>query len=366
MTSYFRMVWEFPAVSQSRLEFWNSPQYSKSTVLILTILFGAFGFHHFYLRSPQTALFFIFGNLLTLGYWYFYDIIQLSGSIDTLNSHGLSTPFGPAGIAQGMFIPNDSNSNSNSNSKSTTPNPLYFLAYALLLPILPLARLIAGDHNNALLSVFNFTNPFGLFFNFISVLSEYFTLFFKPADLLFAGIFRTFPFNYLGFASTGFSPNLTGREINATPCEDGNFFQRLLKSLLGSALVLFGRFLPPELVESIQSALLIGKEVKEKVINTAVDVAQTSIKTATQVGSLATQIPTAAAGALAQASSIASSSIPLQSGGSLSPIQPSWSDFILGGAAFALLVGGFALHTGRSLSNAFSISFGKDDSPPKT
>lgn len=100
-------VLEFPAVSQSRLPFWNQPQYTQSGMFIFTILFGIFGLHHLLLRSPQTMLLFLIGNFFTLGYWWFYDIIQLSpyggNTTETLNTYGLDHPWGPLGLAQGMW-----------------------------------------------------------------------------------------------------------------------------------------------------------------------------------------------------------------------------------------------------------------------
>lgn len=351
------MVWEFPAVSQSRIDFWKKPQYSQSSLLTITVLFGFFGFHHLYLRSPQTALLFFFGNILTLGYWFWYDLIQFSRPLEELNTFGLSTPFGPAGIAQGMFT-----NNTNSEKEDTsTPNPLYFLLYALALPILPLGRFIAGDKNNSLLALFNFTNPFGILFNFIGMLSEYFYLFFKPAELLYSGIVRTFPFNYIGFAKTGFSKMLTGRELEPAQCENSGVFFRLFKAIMSSLLLVFGRFLPPELVNAIESALQIGKFVKEQVVDTAIDVAQTTLKTATKVGELATQIPSIAATSLADSASKIST-LTQQGGGD----SASFTDYAIGGATVALLLGGFLLQTGRSLTDAYRLSFGKDDSPPSS
>ena len=361
------MVWEFPAVSQSRIEFWKSPQYPKSQVFWIAAVFGIFGLHHLYLRSPQTGLFFIIGNILTLGYWYFYDLIQLSGCVNDLNTYGLSTPFGPAGIAQGMFVEESSDV-----PKSDVPNPIYFLLYSLLLPILPVARLIAGDKNNAMLSLFNATNIFGWVFNIVSMFSEYFFLFFKPAELLYTGIQRTFPFTSLGFAVSGFSPRLTGKvgEVSSG-CEDNSFFQRIIKAIASSALLMFGRFLPPQVVSTIQTALQIGTAVKEKVVDTAVstamNVASTSVKTAGQVGKLAAEIPVAAGSSLANAASMAadpSKAMATQKGGARDDSSPSFSDYAIAGSTLALLLGGFILQFSRSSQDAFRLSFGKDDSPP--
>jgi hypothetical protein len=104
------MVWEFPAVSQSRKEFWGEPQYTRFGMWLFTLFFGFWGVHHLMLRSPQTALMCCLVNIFTFGYWYFYDLIQLSskeyGGLgdDGLNAYGLASPWGPLGIAQGMWI----------------------------------------------------------------------------------------------------------------------------------------------------------------------------------------------------------------------------------------------------------------------
>jgi hypothetical protein len=52
----------------------------------------------------------------------------------------------------------------------------------------------------------------------------------------------------------------------------------------------------------------------------------------------------------------------IQKGGGLE--SASWSDYAIGGVALALLGGGFLLQTGRSLTDAYRINFGKNDSPP--
>ena len=59
------MVWEFPAVSQTRREFWDGPQYNRQAMWLFTLFFGFFGLHHLLLRSPQTAIMVFLANLLT-------------------------------------------------------------------------------------------------------------------------------------------------------------------------------------------------------------------------------------------------------------------------------------------------------------
>ena len=120
------MVWEFPAVSQSRVEFWKQPQFTKSGMWWFTLAFGFFGLHHLYLRSPQTALIFCIANFVTLGFPWLYDLIQLSSveSLDSLNKHGLNYHFGALGIAQGMWKEPQSFMNSfSSPGKAASPEP---------------------------------------------------------------------------------------------------------------------------------------------------------------------------------------------------------------------------------------------------
>jgi TM2 domain-containing membrane protein YozV len=100
------MAWEFPAVSQTRVEFWKQPQFTKSGMWWFTLIFGFFGLHHLYLRSPQTAIIFLIANFFSLGFLWFYDLIQLSNvgeSLENLNRHGLNTHLYNMGLAQGMW-----------------------------------------------------------------------------------------------------------------------------------------------------------------------------------------------------------------------------------------------------------------------
>ena len=100
------MDFEFPMVSQTRFKFWGVQQYTKDGMWWFTLLFGALGLHHIMLRSPHTWILFVVGNFFSLGYWWFYDLIQLSTALDYdhIHKYGIESPWGPFGIAQGMFI----------------------------------------------------------------------------------------------------------------------------------------------------------------------------------------------------------------------------------------------------------------------
>ena len=81
--------------SYTKAPFWeNKKVYSFWVLQLLTILpTGFFGLDHLFLRSPLTALAKAFLNIFTLGFWYFYDILQVTVDRETVKSVGLSVPF---------------------------------------------------------------------------------------------------------------------------------------------------------------------------------------------------------------------------------------------------------------------------------
>jgi hypothetical protein len=94
------------SVAASHIALWGEPQFTRSGMIFFTLIFGFFGLHHLMLRSPLTALLFFLFNALTLGYWYFFDLIQLIyTSEEDLNKYGLGSPFlTEFGVAVGMWI----------------------------------------------------------------------------------------------------------------------------------------------------------------------------------------------------------------------------------------------------------------------
>ena len=370
------MSWEFPAVSQTRIDFWKEPQYTRKGMFIFTALFGAFGLHHLLFRSPQTWILFFLANIFSLGYFYWYDLIQLWYTpIEELNQFGLHSPIGPLGLAQGMFdyipvYPNSSAPLQGGSVESTgAPNPWWFFLYTLLLPLQPLAKYIAGDSGYAITSLLSLVViPFGWLFSLFMMGSEYFNLFFRPKQVFDEGIQRIFPFTSVWLDQSGHSKRLTGKEQvedkNDKGCstsERDGFFATLIKNLL-SALLPFIRFLiPPEVTLAIESAI----QTKELVVDKALNVVNKGTKVAAQVGKLATNIPQAATESLGKLENIATNPQALLKGGSRTNEINYWDYAAIGGIG-AVLGAGFLLHTGRSFQNAVHRVNGTSDEPPNT
>lgn len=196
------MVWEFPAVSHTRYDFWKAKQFTQSGMWWFTLLFGIFGLHHYMLRSPQTGMIFFLTNFFLCGYPLMYDLVQLSSYCNTteeLNEFGLSHPWGALGLAQGMWRKDDEKEVTDADEASlpiltaalaaataaasasvplplpsqagggeeapapvpeekpkcvkddySAPSPLLFILYNLCVPISPLAHLIGGNRERAL------------------------------------------------------------------------------------------------------------------------------------------------------------------------------------------------------------------------
>lgn len=401
------MPLEFPAVSQSRIEFWQKPQYTQRGMLLFTIFFGIFGLHHFYLRSPQTGLMFLLANIFTLGYCWFYDIIQLSTlTYDELNNNGLDLPWSYAGIAKGMWIrPKEDDSiipkgpiqdsfnqfakrfvksdttaldiqqqeqpqqvGGSSNVEEETkeevspypPNPLWFMLYSLLLPLAPLAKLFAGDGNYAMLNFAQLTViPLGFLFLAVSVLYEYYNLFVYPSDVAFNGIRRIFPFTrlpYFTFDEKGQSIRLTGK-VEEEKKEGSSFLQSAFKMASTTLQTTPMGMAASKIFETAKGAIEKSQEIQQKVLETS-KFSQLPFKpqldSTLPIGGVKTPLPFVPAVATGFK----------QQGGGAKDESFSLQDKVITGGIVAVVLGGFLLHTGRSFWNAVQDTWSLSDLPP--
>jgi len=96
---------------------------SYHVFLGLSVLGGAFGLDHLYLRSPLTFLAKCVVNMLFFGVWWFYDAAQAIFNSDVVKVYGLGVPgLGPKGIAAGVL-----------SSDTPSKKHLNFFLYALAL-----------------------------------------------------------------------------------------------------------------------------------------------------------------------------------------------------------------------------------------
>lgn len=209
---------EFPAVSHTRVEFWQERHYTRNGMWWFTLFFGFFGLHHLMLKSPQTAVLVVLGNIYFLGLPWLYDLVQLSrwGLDDReLNTHGLDHPFGPMGLAKGMWKPTDNFVDTSPYKDNTSSKiPLSYLFYCAFVWCSPIASLAAGDSKSFFIRIIQFILI--SFYEMICIIFDIITLIFMPGTLifgikrpwLFANRFMDHIWPGLSFSNDGYSPNI--------------------------------------------------------------------------------------------------------------------------------------------------------------
>ncbi len=183
------MAGKMPPYFYTQRDFWGGPTLSYPIYVILTFIGGLVGLDHLYLRSPGTAVLKTVVNVLTLGFWYFYDIIQATTESDYVKTSGLSMPFyGPAGIGAGSFLKTGEVSNNSS--------PLMFLLFAIGVFVLPygLDYVIAGDMKGAVMKMLSTFWLFGIVYGVINI----YKLVMHPERVLCEGTSRYAPFTFVG------------------------------------------------------------------------------------------------------------------------------------------------------------------------
>jgi len=182
--------------------FWKGPWYSYWTLIVVTLFGGLFGLDHLYLRSPTTAFLKFFVNILGLGIWYFYDIIQIIGEKQSVLKYGLSVPgIGPLGIGAEMFLDDHPDA-----VPAKSPFRYLFYMFLLLLPF-GFDHVVAGDVYGGLAKFLTTFIPLLWPIGIIWSLVNWGRATFAPKHLFEKGTYRIFPFNI--FMST-YGPSKLG------------------------------------------------------------------------------------------------------------------------------------------------------------
>ena len=169
--------------------FWGAATANSWVYRLLAIIpiTGFMGIDHLYLRSPGTFMLKFILNILTLGFWYFFDLFQsIHFRGDEIGKYGLSAPFvGPLGIGAGIFSNEEGavgGGGSEGSKESNIPGSFMFMLYAIAVMIAPFGidYIIAGDYVGALIK-FGSTFIFGI--GLIYGLLNIFNLIVNPGDV---------------------------------------------------------------------------------------------------------------------------------------------------------------------------------------
>ena len=270
---------------QTRGSYWGGAHLSFGIFAALAIfpLTGLFGIEQLYLRNPIGMFIKIMGNILTLGFLYFFDIVQLVSDSENIKKAGIQYPLiGPTGIGAGIFKGGEAK-----EAPEDTPQSWKYIVFAIL-TLLPFGgeHFFVGDTGGGLLKLVSTINPFlwplAIFLGVVSI----YKAFIGVDGLFMNGLQRVWPLTM--FMSKQYSlRGKIGPVGEGTIDSSGSgFFGNLLSQIISafSSIPIIGPY--------------IGKagEVVQMATTVVNDIVVPTVKAGTELvgvaSSAATQIPT--------------------------------------------------------------------------
>lgn len=248
---------------------WGGSQLSPAVLKLLAVFGGFIGLDHLALRSPKTALLKFLVNCISLGFWYFYDIVQVFSDTDFIRTYGYSIPgIGPVGLGAGILhqdLPVG-------KAPPTSPSPFIFLAYSLLIAVpFGISHFIAGDFYGGAAKFFLSYIFFTFLLGWAWAAYSTFYVIFNTKDLLEKGTDRMFPAT-LFMSTNGPAPNIMIPKTEKPGGEEeaiGSFFDWIF-GCLG-----FLKPLEKPVLEGVVSAGTAVTNVAEVAKNAAVQIEKT-------------------------------------------------------------------------------------------
>ena len=185
---------------------WKNPDRNYFVFVILSVLLGLLGADHFYLRSFQTGMLKIIFNIFTLGFWHYWDLIQIVSDGKKVREEGLTSPFDwICGIGKGVFT----------SAESEAKKPHYvaqksYLLYAFLaifFGFLGFDKLYMGEFWQGVAKCLSCFNIFLFLFGFIWVVWDSVHALFMTKSILEDGIVAPIPYSFI------FSKPIDGKQF---------------------------------------------------------------------------------------------------------------------------------------------------------
>ena len=175
--------------------FWGGhPDRNYYVFVALSILFGFFGWDHFYLRSYATGTQKFLFNMVSLGMWHWWDISQIVGNGEKIRKEGLTGPFDwMQGIGRGTFT----ESNSRGEVFVAPKSYILYTFLAVFFGWLGMDKFYLGCWGQGLLKLISCFNLFLLLFGWLWVLWDAFHAFFMTDSILRDGISPPIPYSML-------------------------------------------------------------------------------------------------------------------------------------------------------------------------
>jgi TM2 domain-containing membrane protein YozV len=163
-----------------------------------------------YLRSFPTAIAKTVFNLFTLGFWYFWDLLQILNDGERIKQEGLNTPFDwVRGIGRGSFVdPKDTKTYVSDKSY------LFYTFLALCFGWLGADKFYLGEYGQGLVKLISCFNIFVFLFGWFWVMWDAFHAVFQLRTILNEGVPVPMPYSFL-FSSAQVREKFVLHDTNA-------------------------------------------------------------------------------------------------------------------------------------------------------
>jgi hypothetical protein len=322
---------------------------SYHVFLGLSVLGGAFGLDHLYLRSPLTFLAKCVVNMLFFGVWWFYDAAQAIFNSDVVKVYGLGVPgLGPKGIAAGVLT-----------SDTPSKKHMNFFLYALALIFggsFGLDSFLVGEKQSGLIRLISLLSIIGIPVALGQWAYKLFTFFFytKTVTSRYKDFFGA-PGESTEDEASGFFTRIIMRVLDAVrgPAE---LILKPVTDTVQMGIKTVGETVTTGL-QTVDNTVILGKAVVDKSSEIATQVTG-AIDALSQAGSF---LPATSLYSSVTPESVKSAKSALQSGGAAEDLNAS-SYVLLGTLLIAACSGFIATFLRSNFRNHVSQ---RDDSPPE-
>ena len=185
----------------SDIDQWKLPDRNYYVFICISFVLGFFGTDHFYLRSFGTGIQKLIFNIFTLGFWWWWDVLQIVTDSNKVKAEGLTTPFDwVRGVGRGVFEdPVKKAAALESGGKIVRVKKDLFI-YALLTMMLGVCgadKFYLGETNMGIAKLLSVFNIFTFLFGLAWVIWDTIKVLFYTESLLKDGISAPPPFSML-------------------------------------------------------------------------------------------------------------------------------------------------------------------------
>ncbi len=177
---------------------WKHSDRSFWVFVALSIFTGFIGLDHFYLRSNETAIKKLLVNVLFMGFWYFYDIIQVLTEGKKIRAEGLSSPLDwIQGIGRGMFAPPKKKEDEGKPQFSAPKSYMIFTILAVALGAFGADKFYLGYNFQGIVKFMSVFSIIFTIFGLLWVVYDAFYAMFLTKSIMEKGIPTPPPFSFL-------------------------------------------------------------------------------------------------------------------------------------------------------------------------